>query len=75
MPNTKCQCLLCSWCNGSGFNYELFGEVTRNHPCDDLADIVPCDECHGSRLAEVCDNCRDYDDDARDRVDIPGLEY
>jgi len=58
----KCECVLCDWCKGSGFNYELLGEVSRNHPCDDLAELISCEECQGSRIAEVCDYCRDEED-------------
>ena len=60
---SKCECVLCSYCGGSGFNYELFGDVSQHHPCDDLAEMIPCEECSGSRVVEICDSCWNHDDD------------
>jgi hypothetical protein len=59
-----CTCEPCSSCNGRGTVYWLLGKYCGpNHPCDDLADTEPCEECHGG-VVELCDRCaalEDYD--------------
>lgn len=55
----ECKCIECQWCEGRATFYKLNGKLSFSHPCDDLADIVPCEECGGSGIEAVCDECQD----------------
>ena len=37
------------------------GTYLGSHRCDDLDEMGPCEECHGSGIDEVCDLCRELE--------------
>ena len=57
-----CQCVRCIDCGGSGVVwYSFAGEYLGNTRCDDLDDYDMCPECGGSRISELCDECRELE--------------
>jgi hypothetical protein len=49
----SCSCVICGECNGSGF-----------HRVDDWTqpegyDLETCEECRGSGICELCEECRE----------------
>lgn len=56
----SCKCVTCGECGGSGTVWISFsGKYLGNHRCDDLDEMERCEECEGSGLTELCDECRD----------------
>ena len=57
-----CQCVQCDECNGSGSIWRSFSGkyLGRNH-CDDLDDLETCEECQGSGITRVCDECQEFE--------------
>lgn len=60
-----CSCIPCGECGGSGNVWLSFtGKYLGNHRCDDLDELETCAECHGSGIDEMCDECREKEDEA-----------
>lgn len=58
-----CSCIACDCCNGTGNIWvDMISGLPTVH-CDDLDELETCEECGGSGVAEVCDECRDLLDD------------
>jgi hypothetical protein len=54
-----CKCVVCPECEGSGNVWRSFsGKYLGNHRCDDLDELETCEECRGSGVAEICDECQ-----------------
>lgn len=61
-----CTCIYCDHCDGTGHvwvNYDPLGRVIENSGIDDLSDLAECPQCDGRAITEVCDECRDAQDD------------
>lgn len=56
-----CECVPCPSCSGKGNVYWLLGKyVGPDHPCDDLAELEPCEVCSNGIL-ETCDRCAELE--------------
>ncbi len=44
------------------------GKYLGNHRCDDLDDLETCQACGGSGLDEMCDHCRELNEQAVERL-------
>ena len=55
-----CKCVSCRECNGTGHIFVSFsGKYRGAFKCDDLDSMEKCEDCNGSGLSEMCDDCRD----------------
>lgn len=66
---SDCTCVHCDECGGSGnvwfsFNHKYLGR----YRCDDLDELETCESCRGSGIEEMCDHCRELEDDAEWRM-------
>lgn len=62
----SCSCTPCQECDGSGRVWFAFdGTYLRRHRCDDMDEMETCEECHGSGIDEMCDECRDLQEEER----------
>lgn len=62
-----CICIPCSECGGGGYVWFSFtGEYLGNHRCDDLDELEQCEECHGRGIDEVCNECREREEECED---------
>lgn len=53
-----CHCVQCGECGGSGCVWVSFsGEYLGARRCSDFDDLETCDECNGSGLEFLCDEC------------------
>lgn len=60
-----CSCVPCSECNGSGSVWFAFGgRYLGRGRCDDMDELETCDECRGSGISEMCDYCREQEEEA-----------
>lgn len=58
-----CTCTPCKECNGTGHIWFSFTrEYLGRHRCDDLDNLETCEECHGSGVDEICDECREKEE-------------
>lgn len=52
-----CECIVCDYCDGSGYVWQtLSGHITR-HRCDDMGDLVECPHCDGRAMLQMCYEC------------------
>ncbi len=64
----SCTCEICAECEGTGNVWFAFpgpdrgGKYLGNHRSDDLDELETCEWCHGSGIAEMCDECRDAEE-------------
>ena len=59
-----CRCVSCGECLGSGFAWvDFWGRHLGARRCDDLDELVRCEECGGSGLSEECDECVSCEDE------------
>jgi hypothetical protein len=59
----SCTCVSCPDCNGSGYLWETLDGKIHSHRCDDMGDLVTCENCHGSGLSERCWECERTDEE------------
>ena len=53
-----CACIQCEYCRGSGYIWiSHMGEHLGRSRCDDLDETETCDECGGSGITQICDEC------------------
>ena len=61
----SCKCVRCPECRGSGNVWISFsGEYLGSSRCDDLDELEACPECEGSGIIEMCDECRETEEEA-----------
>lgn len=59
-----CNCAPCSFCDGSGrLWYSCDGEYVGIHSSDDMGHYEPCEECGGTGIGYLCDECRQIEED------------
>ena len=64
MAEDKCTCVRCSECDGFGSVWISFsGKYMGKYRCDDFDEMITCPECGGSGITEMCDYCRDREDE------------
>lgn len=62
---SECTCISCDECGGTGNVWVSFtGKYLGNHRCDDLDDLQTCESCGGTGIDEVCDHCRELEEEA-----------
>jgi len=60
----KCTCTSCKGCGGTGnVWFSMTGEYIGNHHWDDLDELETCEECHGTGIDEICDYCRELEEE------------
>lgn len=60
----NCTCVSCPECQGSGSVWRSFrGTYLGNNRCDDLDELETCPECNGRGLSEMCDYCREMEEE------------
>lgn len=53
-----CTCTPCPFCDGSGVVWwSCNGEYLGNSRCDDLDEMEACEECDGTGIDVMCDEC------------------
>lgn len=53
-----CTCKKCEACNGTGFVWVHDDEIVlRAAPLDDTDDLEVCEECGGTGIEAMCDEC------------------
>jgi hypothetical protein len=58
---------MCPECGGLGNVWWSFsGKYLGQSRCDDLDELEMCEECHGSGLLNMCDNCIEEEEDSDD---------
>lgn len=56
---TRCSCVSCDACQGSGHVwFDFRGQYLGNRRTDDLDQLELCEECGGNGLSEVCGECQ-----------------
>lgn len=73
---SDCTCVSCDECGGSGsvwfsFNHKYLGK----HRCDDLDELETCESCGGSGIEEMCDHCRELEEEAEWREQEAAEQY
>ena len=55
----SCKCVLCGECGGSGHVWVSFsGKYKGKNHSDDMDSMERCEDCGGSGLSEICDDCQ-----------------
>ena len=61
---SNCKCVLCDSCNGTGNVWFTFdGKYLGNKRSDDLDELERCEDCEGSGITEMCDECCQSEED------------
>ena len=66
---TKCSCVTCDECNGTGNVWFSFdGRYLGKHHMDNLDHLEMCPECDGAGIVTICEACemammREQEDD------------
>ena len=62
-----CTCAKCPECGGTGDVWISFsGEYLGRFRCDDLDELDVCPLCDGSGILDMCDACREAEEEARE---------
>ena len=62
-----CTCISCDECGGTGSIWvSMTGKYIGKYHCDDLDELETCYKCDGSGLFEMCDECREKEEEARE---------
>ena len=60
----SCQCILCEYCEGTGnVCFDMKGNYLGKNRCDDMDELMPCEECNGTGIDEICDGCQRFIDE------------
>lgn len=72
-----CSCTPCSECKGSGtVFYSFSGDyLGNNHRMDDMDELAVYEECGGTRIENMCDECckRELEMDGREEFEFHNL--
>ena len=69
----SCVCIQCKECEGTRSVWWSFdGKYLGKHRCDDMDEFEPCEDCDGTGIYDLCDECRykeaeeEYEQDEQD---------
>lgn len=58
-----CECISCPDCTNGHVWVTLGGKMHKSR-CDDMGDLETCLMCEGSGLREMCDECREAEEES-----------
>ena len=66
MGDNECKCVICKTCHGTGQVWIAFDKTyLGKNRLDDQDELEMCEDCEGTGLEDICDECQLRIDDER----------